>query len=66
MKIAITKVYEVNTNFLSFLFCNIDEMPDNLLEFTDILKNKIQNYSEDEICYKNVGELYEKIKYILK
>lgn len=66
MKIAITKVYEVNTTFLSFLFHNIDEMPDNFLKFTDILENELQNYAEDEIYYKNVKELYEKMKCILK
>lgn len=66
MKIAITKVYKVDTTFLSFLFHNIDEMPDNLLEFTDILEDELQNYGEDETYYKNVEELYEKMKGILK
>ena len=66
MKIAITKVYEVNTTFLGFLFHNIDEMPDSLSKFTDILENELQNYGEDEIYYKNVEELYNKMKCILK
>lgn len=66
MKIAITKVYEVDTTFLSFLFHSIDEMPDNLLEFTDILENELQNYGEDETHYKNVEVLYEKMKSLLK
>lgn len=66
MKIAITKVYEVDTTFLSFLFHNIDEMPDNLLEFTDILEDELKNYGEDETHYKNVEELYQKMKCILK
>ena len=66
MKIAITKVYEVDTNFLSFLFRNIDEIPDNFLEFTDILEKELQSYGEDEIYYKNVEKLYEKMKDILK
>lgn len=66
MKIAITKVYEVDTTFLSFLLHNIDEMPDNFLEFTDILEKELQNFGEDEIYYKNVKELYEKMKSILK
>lgn len=66
MKIAITKIYEVDTTFLSFLFHNIDEMPDNFLEFTDILENELKNYGEDETYYNNVKELYEKMKDILK
>ncbi len=66
MKIAITKVYEVDTTFLSFLFHNIDGMPDNFLEFTDILEKELQDYGEDETYYKNVEELYEKMKCLLK
>lgn len=66
MKIAITKVYEVDTTFLSFLFHNIDEMPESLLEFTDILEKNLQDYGEDETYYKNVEKLYEKMKDILK
>ena len=66
MKIAITKVYEVDTTFLGFLFHNIDKMPDNFLEFTDILEDELKDYSDDGTYYKNVEELYQKMKCILK
>ena len=66
MIISITKVYEVDTTFLSFLFRNIDEMPDNLLEFTNTLVDELKDYGEDETYCKNVEVLYEKMKYILK
>ena len=41
-------------------------MPDNFLEFTDILEKELQDYGEDETYYKNFEELYEKMKCLLK
>jgi hypothetical protein len=66
MKIAITKVYEVDTTFLGFLFHNIDEMPDNLSDFEESLSEVLSNYVEDYEYYENIEELYRKVKSILK
>jgi len=66
MKIAITKVYEVNTTFLGFLFHNIDKMPDNLSDFEESLSEVLSDYCEDYEYYENIEELYRKVKSILK
>ena len=66
MKIAITKVYEVDTIFLSFLFHNIDKLPNNLSDFEKSLSEILSDYCEDYEYYENKEELYDKMKYILK
>lgn len=66
MKITICKEYEVNKDFLAYLFDNIYKIPDELEDFEDDIMNIFSEYCEDREYCKNVNELYEKIKFILK
>lgn len=66
MKITICKEYEVNSDFLAYLFDNMDKIPDKLGSFENEIIDILSEYCEDSEYCKNVSELYERIKFILK
>jgi len=66
MKITICKEYEVNNEFLAYLFDNIDKIPDKLGSFENEIIEILSGYCEDSEYCKNVNELYDRIKFILK
>ena len=65
MKIAITKVYNVDNLFLSYILRNFDKLPNNLSDFEESLSEMLSDFCEDYEYYENVEELYRKIKSIL-
>lgn len=66
MKITICKEYEVNSDFLAYLFDNMDKIPDKLEIFEDEIIDIFSEYCEDSEYCINTNELYERIKSILK
>lgn len=65
MKIEITKVYNVDNHFLSYILRNFGEFPNNLSDFEESLSQILSDYCEDYEYYENIEELYRKIKSIL-
>ena len=65
MKIKITKVYNVNIDFLSYVLNNFDKLPNDISKFEESLSEMLSNCCEDYEYYENVEELYRKIKSIL-
>ena len=65
MKITISKVYNIDKNFLSYLFDNMDKMPTNLTDFEEYISECVQDFCEDYIYYENTEELYRKVKSLL-